>query len=161
MTDHPNQPLSTADIARGTSPTKAPDGMHGQPAERQATETPAPTESVRTTEPQKPIPTPGATAEPRRSSDEQGSAPLFASNDAEGFRSRWTDIQAGFVDDPRQSVEQADGLVAEVIKNLADAFAKERTGLEERWQQGSDPSTEDLRVALRRYRSFFDRLLSV
>lgn len=70
-------------------------------------------------------------------------------------------MQAGFVDDPRQAVEHADGLVAEVIKTLAEAFATERSGLEKQWQQGEDVSTEGLRVALRRYRSFFDRLLSV
>ena len=89
------------------------------------------------------------------------SAPLFNAADAESFHSRWTDVQAGFVDDPRRAVESADGLVAEVIKNLAEAFSEERSGLERQWQQGEDVSTEELRLALRRYRSFFDRLLAV
>ena len=160
MTEHTNQPLSTADIARGATTTHEPD-VHAEPVERDTADTTARTEPLRTSESQEPTAAPSAPANRQISSDDDTSSPLFASNDAEGFRTRWTDIQAAFVDDPRQSVEQADGLVAEVIKNLADAFAKERGGLEQRWQEGADPSTEDLRVALRRYRSFFDRLLSM
>ena len=87
--------------------------------------------------------------------------PLFAKDESEDFRRRWTDIQAGFVDEPRQAVENADSLVASAIKRLAEMFAHERSSLEQQWAQGGDVSTEDLRVALRRYRSFFDRLLSV
>lgn len=87
--------------------------------------------------------------------------PLFATNESDDFRRRWTDIQAAFVDEPRQAVEKADSLVAEAIKHLAEIFARERANLEQQWAQGSDVSTEDLRVALQRYRSFFDRLLSV
>lgn len=89
------------------------------------------------------------------------STPLFAGNESDDFRRRWTDIQAAFVDEPRQAVEKADSLVAEAIKRLAEIFARERSTLEQQWAQGSDVSTEDLRVALQRYRSFFDRLLSV
>src|SRR5437868_5540195 len=88
-------------------------------------------------------------------------ATLFPENEAKDFRTRWTDIQTGFVDEPRRSVEQADALVAEVIKRLANGFAEERSKLEGQWGRGDDVSTEDLRVALRRYRSFFDRLLNV
>jgi hypothetical protein len=87
--------------------------------------------------------------------------PLFAGNESDDFRRRWTDIQAAFVDEPRQAVENADALVATAIKRLAEIFARERSTLEQQWAQGSDVSTEDLRVALQRYRSFFDRLLSV
>ena len=65
------------------------------------------------------------------------------------------------MDEPRRSVEQADALVAEVIKRLAETFAEERSKLEGQWGRGDDVSTEDLRVSLRRYRSFFDRLLNV
>lgn len=93
--------------------------------------------------------------------DETRSTPLFAGNDSDDFRHRWTDIQAAFVDEPRQAVEKADALVAEAIKRLAEIFARERGNLEQQWAKGGDVSTEDLRVALRRYRSFFDRLLSV
>lgn len=86
--------------------------------------------------------------------------PLFAQNDAQDFRSRWEKIQSGFVDEPRKAVEQADELVASAIKRLEEVFAGERQKLEAEWEK-TDVSTEDLRMALRRYRSFFDRLLSV
>jgi hypothetical protein len=87
--------------------------------------------------------------------------PLFPSGEVDGFRSRWVEVQTGFVDEPRSAVEQADGLVAEMMKRLAQVFADERSKLEEQWSRGDDISTEDLRQALRRYRSFMDRLLSV
>jgi hypothetical protein len=87
--------------------------------------------------------------------------PLFAENESTNFRNRWTEIQAAFVDEPRRAVEQADALVAEVIKRLASSFADERSKLEGQWGRGDNVSTEDLRVALQRYRAFFDRLLSV
>jgi len=92
---------------------------------------------------------------------EDSGAPLFASEAAEDFRHRWDTVQASFVDDPRRAVEQADALVAETMTRLAETFASERSRLEERFAQGSNLSTEDLRVALRHYRSFFKRLLSV
>jgi hypothetical protein len=88
------------------------------------------------------------------------SVPLFAQDDAERLRSRWTDIQAGFVDQPREMVEQADQLVADLMQRLAAQFSEERSRLEEQWAREEDVSTEDLRVALKRYRSFFERLLS-
>jgi hypothetical protein len=88
-------------------------------------------------------------------------APLFGGDEAQTFRSRWEKTQIGFVDEPRKSVEQADELVAAVIKRLEEVFADERNKLEHEWDKGENVSTEDLRVALRRYRSFFDRLLSV
>ncbi len=88
-------------------------------------------------------------------------APLFKAEDAEAMRSHWDEVQAAFVDDPRQAVQHADNLVAEVIKRLADSFADERSNLEQQWSRGDNVSTEDLRVALQRYRSFFDRLLSI
>jgi hypothetical protein len=92
---------------------------------------------------------------------EEPNAPLFAANDTQDFRSRWEKIQIGFVDEPRKAVEQADELVASAIKRLAEVFASERQKLEAEWDKNDNVSTEDLRVALRRYRSFFDRLLSV
>ena len=87
--------------------------------------------------------------------------PLFPENEATNFRNRWTEIQAAFVDEPRRAVEQADALVADVIKRLASSFADERSKLEGQWGRGDNVSTENLRVALQRYRAFFDRLLSV
>jgi hypothetical protein len=86
--------------------------------------------------------------------------PLLATDEGEGFRGRWTEIQTRFVDAPRESVEQADALVAELMQRLAQTFAQERQALEDQWSGGRDPSTEDLRVGLQRYRSFFERLLS-
>src|ERR1700688_2239073 len=92
---------------------------------------------------------------------EEPNASLFATHDTQDFRSRWEKIQIGFVDEPRKAVEQADELVASAIKRLAEVFASERQKLEAEWDKNDNVSTEDLRVALRRYRSFFDRLLSV
>ena len=86
---------------------------------------------------------------------------LFAADEAETFRSRWMDIQTSFVDEPGGSVEQADILVAEVMNQLAKTFAEKRSRLEMQLKQGQEVSTEDLRMALRHYRSFFDRLLSI
>ena len=87
--------------------------------------------------------------------------PLLATDVVGQLRNQWTDIQAGFVDEPRRAVERADGLVADAIKRLAETFANERAQLEGQWDRGGDVSTEDLRQALQRYRSFFSRLLSV
>jgi len=86
---------------------------------------------------------------------------LFVEEETRRFRTRWDAIQTGFVDEPREAVQRADALVAETIKRLAAVFGDERARLEQEWARGSEVSTEDLRQALRRYRSFFDRLLSV
>jgi hypothetical protein len=88
------------------------------------------------------------------------SEPLLPDDQTRVFTSRWEEIQAGFVDEPRESVQQADALVADLMQRLASSFADERKQLEGQWDQGDDVSTEDLRVALTRYRSFFERLLS-
>jgi hypothetical protein len=100
-------------------------------------------------------------AAPPPTSDAEGAEPLFPSDEADDLRGRWKAIQAGFVDEPRRAVEEADGLVATAIKRVAETFADERAGLESQWDRGGDVSTEDLRQALRRYRSFFDRILSM
>ena len=87
-------------------------------------------------------------------------APLFLPDVAKDFRSHWDAIQSSFVDDPRQAVQHGDELVAQVMKNLAETFSRERAKLEGQVNATDKTSTEDLRVALRRYRSFFERLLS-
>jgi hypothetical protein len=87
--------------------------------------------------------------------------PLFSEPETVDFRSQWSKLQTGFVDEPRRTVEDADKLVAAVMQRLAEGFANERSGLEKQWDRGDDVSTEDLRVALQRYRSFFDRLLKL
>jgi hypothetical protein len=89
-----------------------------------------------------------------------GHEALLDRSEAESFHGRWTDLQTRFVDAPQDSVREADTLVAELMKRLAETFSAERETLEAQWTRGEDVSTEDLRIALTRYRSFFDRLLS-
>jgi hypothetical protein len=137
----PDRPMTTADISEGAHPHAAymPPGS----AER----------------PDGPGMPPARGAAPRDPAAETRAA-LFPPNELEQMRSRWGEIQSEFVDAPKRSVEEADQLVATAIKRLADSFAGAKSGLEGQWQRGSDVSTEDLRVALRKYRSFFDRLLA-
>jgi hypothetical protein len=85
---------------------------------------------------------------------------LLGSADEDRFRQRWGDVQARFVDDPQEAVRSADGLVAELMQSLAEGFSEHKARLEAQWRRGGDPDTEELRQALQRYRSFFDRLLS-
>jgi len=127
-----NEELTTADLAQGKRPANTQE-MRPQPA----------------------------TMSGVRAEQADGSTQLFPSNELQDLRTRWKEIQTGFVDEPRKAVEQADGLVASAMKRLAEVFAQERSGLEQQWDRGDNVSTEDLRVALQRYRSFFDRLLSV
>lgn len=87
--------------------------------------------------------------------------PLFPANELQDLRRKWDYIQAGFVDEPRKAVGEADNLVATTMKRLAEVFAQERTNLERQWDRGDNISTEDLRLALQRYRSFFHRLLAI
>ena len=96
----------------------------------------------------------------QRPQDGGASTPLFSDHDIGDLRGRWSNVQAGFVDEPRRAVEEADKLVAAVMKRLAEGFANERSTLEKQWDRGDNVSTEDLRVALQRYRSFFGRLLN-
>ena len=93
--------------------------------------------------------------------DEGRPAPLFADDVAGDLRTQWDAIQIGFVDDPRNAVRRADELVAKAMKRLAETFAHERATLEKQLGQTDSASTENLRVALRSYRSFFKRLLSL
>ena len=111
-------------------------------------------------------PAPAAAREPTAGAADAGATgpgpagPLLAAEYAEGFRARWTDVQNGFVDAPREAVEQADGLVAELMQHLARTFSAERGRLESQWDRGDEVSTDDLRTAFQRYRSFFERLLA-
>ena len=139
-------PTTTADIA-GVDGDKTTDKPKAVKEPKRASE--PPTEQAR------------AEAAERAPTREPDTTPLFDKAVTGELRERWTDVQTAFVDEPRTAVEQADALVADVMKRLATGFADERKSLEGQWTRGDDVSTEDLRLALQRYRSFFDRLLSV
>lgn len=99
-----------------------------------------------------------APGSPAREAGEE--EPLLGPDEARDFRSRWQAIQTDFVDDPRDAVRTADQLVAEVMQTLAKSFTAHKEDLEGQWGRGEEVVTEDLRIALQRYRSFFNRLLS-
>ena len=104
---------------------------------------------------------PDADTSGQAAADSEATAALLPAEQSDRFEQRWHEIQTSFVDEPRQAVEQADTLVAELMQELASGFSETRSGLEAQWDNdGEDVSTEDLRVALTRYRSFFNRLLS-
>jgi len=103
--------------------------------------------------------TPGGV--PATDVDAGARAELLPKDELERMRDHWRSIQTNFVDEPQKAVEEADHLVADTVRRLAESFAHARSTLEEQWSRGKDVSTEDLRLALRRYRSFFDRLLSI
>jgi hypothetical protein len=105
-----------------------------------------------------------STNRPPRADDtptEHRATALFEPTTLRQFNDRWSEIQTGFVDEPRRAVQEADALVSDVIKRIAGSFGSQRAELERQWARGDDVSTEDLRLALQRYRSFFSRLLSV
>jgi hypothetical protein len=130
--------LTTADLAQPKRPASAIEelGPKAVRSERVATPASIPTESTE-------------------------NASLFSAHELDDLRNRWNTVQTGFVDQPRRAVEQADELVASAMQRLAEVFAEERSKLEKQWDRGDNVSTEDLRVALQHYRSFFQRLLSV
>ena len=114
-------------------------------------------------EPVVPPPAPPPPAPPSATATDRAAIeqPLFAERETTDFRRRWTDIQAAFVDEPRRAVEQADALVSDIVKRVTDGFATARGALEHQWDRGDNVTTEDLRLTLQRYRSFFDRLLAM
>jgi hypothetical protein len=148
------RPMGTREL-RDAQASRAPDA-----GDRRGEGAPPPTATVTATE-RPPI---RATGEDRAGEARQD-APLFDETAGQGLRERWLVIQTEFVDEPRAAVEKADALVAEVLKELTDSFAREREGLEARWSGSGDGSrevsTEDLRQAIQRYRSFFNRLLTL
>jgi len=152
--EHPEfddeQEITTADLAQGKRPASETRGPQAVSTERNLEQGERTSNAI-------PLPEQFAANEGRK----DGSSPLFPSGELEGLRTRWKEVQTAFVDEPRKAVEQADGLVASAMKRLAEVFAEERSKLEQQWDRGDNVSTEDLRVALQRYRSFFDRLLSV
>lgn len=149
------RPLRTSDLAAAGSIPDAPQDAPRQrrsPTEPQgASESPAASESG------------AAETRPSRveTPDTESLEALFAPDIAAQFRNRWTDVQSGFVDDPRRAVAAGDELVAQVMQSLAESFAHERKRLETELSETGEASTETLRVGLRRYRSFFERLLAL
>jgi hypothetical protein len=145
--------------ASGASPTRER-ATHDDPAEIR----PADTETDAAAEMggEQPASDPGDSRvqDTRSTGVEAEHEPLFPNDQSERFTNRWQEIQTSFVDQPRDAVAEADALVADLMQRLAASFSQERERLEAQWDQGDDVSTEDLRVALTRYRSFFDRLLS-
>jgi len=142
-----DEKLTTADIARPETPRQA------------RAEAMNPNESPT---PEQPIQLPAATANAATAGPAITDAgPLFPEDEFHNFRARWDQVQTSFVDEPRHAVDQADSLVANAVKRIAEQFSNERAKLEDQWSKADDNvSTEELRQALRRYRSFFDRLLS-
>jgi len=150
--DRPGIKDSPADIARGRAEAEAP-GV-GRPRVEDAPINRPAAADQRSDGPRIVPKSATATAETPQ-------VDLFPTEELAGYRTRWESIQTGFVDQPRAAVEQADALVSQVVTRLTEVFTRERSTLEEQWSQGDNASTEDLRIALTRYRSFFHRLLSM
>ena len=110
----------------------------------------------------RPVPPAPRDAEPQREEAPavEEELPLLDDGEAEAFLDRWAAVQSRFVDDPQEAVREGDSLVAEVMQALAQRFSEHKRGLEEQWQRGDEPQTEELRLALQQYRSFFQRLLA-
>lgn len=154
MNRDPRETLSTADLANAAETRNARAEARETPADARRAERAAHPDSREPVERQR-------AEHAVRSDGEEKLAPLFPQNVANEFRSRWDQVQFSFVDDPRRAVREGDELVAQVMKNLAQTFSEERSKLEQELGQTDASSTENLRMALRRYRSFFQRLLSL
>jgi hypothetical protein len=143
-----NEPeLTTADIAQGGRPENQTQIEPGRGKAAQSE--------------RQPVEITSGQRQPASASQTLEAPSLFPDQELPELRSKWDTIQAGFVDQPRKAVEEADGLVASTMKRLAEVFSEERQKLEGQWDRGGDVSTEDLRLALQRYRSFFHRLLTI
>lgn len=149
---------STRDIDRAAAeagPSLVPSGQNGTPARNPRT-----AEPIREPHPLDSMPNRQQTPTGKTPEDEQAT-PLFAERESKDMFAKWDALQVEFIDEPRRAVEQADNLVATAMKRTAEIFAEERARLERQWDSGDNVSTEDLRLAMRRYRSFFRRLLAV
>ncbi|MFV5996083.1 hypothetical protein ACNPQM_27635 [Streptomyces sp. NPDC056231] len=142
------RPRDDRDTGRGTPSTTAGDAPPPTAAADNAAENAASTRPA--------AGTPGSSAPEQAQENE----PLLGPEEAEAFQAKWQAVQTAFVDDPQDAVRTADALVAEVMQTLARSFASRKEGLESQWGRGEEVLTEDLRIALQRYRSFFNRLLS-
>jgi hypothetical protein len=151
--DAPHSEATSADepAPRGRSEGEADEGIPRSTRREDAVDQPS---DLASSSDESGRPEPGST----ESAGDGGS--LLPDEQSERFTARWHQIQAAFVDEPRESVTQADALVADLMQRLAASFSNERERLGSQWDRGDDVSTEELRVALTRYRSFFERLLS-
>jgi hypothetical protein len=164
MTTHETQPetFGTAQPTQGTESVE-----NSAPAEQFDTRQEPPESHATPMGTQSSVDQPAVDTQPPMQQREPASAAgssdqmLFADGELVDLRARWTEVQAEFVDDPRDCVQKADGLVADVVDKLTAGFSQTRSGLEEQWSRGEEVSTEDLRVALQQYRDFFERLLAV
>jgi hypothetical protein len=145
-----DEKLTTADLV---NPPRSAAGVSESPVSESAASLASNGVPERVVDIRNPQPAAALTAQAR-------STPLFPQDELESFRSRWSSVQTSFVDEPRTAVEQADSLVANVVRRIAEQFASEREQLEKQWDRGDSVNTEDLRQALKRYRAFFDRLLA-
>jgi predicted lipid-binding transport protein (Tim44 family) len=143
MTDQPNEPSDTREEWRND------DGVAVTPEAAPADESPAP-----------PAESPRAEAPAAEPAVPQHDSSTDDVADLTELRARWAGVQAAFVDDPKDCVQQADLLVADLFEQLTKGFAATRSRLEEQWSRGEEASTEDLRLVLMRYREFFERLLA-
>ncbi|HEY2059719.1 MAG TPA: hypothetical protein VGH57_15230 [Amycolatopsis sp.] len=162
MTEQQTRGLSTADLAstaQGSGTRDVADERHESTMDTEGpVDTSVRTEgSLDTVDTDEPGTRSGAHTADQHAAGEEA-PPLFDADAVTSFRGRWQDVQTGFVDDPRRAVRDADELVAAVISALASSFAEHKGDLEAQWREG-EPATEELRVALRRYRSFFDQLI--
>jgi len=147
-----DETLTTADIAGRSTPT---------PRQQYRGPVPVPERADRIAPDMQAVQVPSTARESGAAAEAATTAgALFPNDELHNYRTRWDQVQTSFVDEPRRAVEQADGLVANVIQRIAEQFSNERTKLEEHWSKGENVNTEELRQALRQYRSFFDRLLS-
>jgi hypothetical protein len=145
---------SSSAETESTAPSAPPDETESPSSETMTTETPP-------EQGEPPEQSTGEAESPTTETESSTDDSLFARDDLSGLRSRWDEVQAAFVDDPKECVQKADALVAEVVEQLTTGFSEARSRLEAQWARGEEASTEVLRVALTRYRDFFQRLLSV
>jgi hypothetical protein len=166
MTTHDEQTRAAANSSADEAPAPRHESSEGMEPSTARTD-PSPDSPREENEPLTTVDEPSAArTEPPKMETEPSSEPstersLLTDSDLSGLRSRWDDVQAAFVDNPKECVQRADTLVAEVVEQLTTGFSEARSRLEAQWARGESASTEDLRVALKRYRDFFQRLLSV
>lgn len=166
----PHHPTETRDMETRDMETggTTPGAMTGDPSTATSSRMPADdVDTERDTERQEsstatttPTPTGMAANGTDPSEDQKAREPLVSRDRAEDYSTRWNEVKGIFVDEPRQAVGQADELVGQLLDELEELFRQQRRDIEQ-GLDADETSTEDLRQALRRYRSFFDRLLSL